>query len=236
MAQAGARIVVGGTAWMAQGLFYQWCQEGMDGTNPGITAYTWKLTDCAWVSPEVVEQARRALPGPQFRAEYEGIWLDGGDTLIPAEDIDACVADYPLSRDGHGMPAAMGLDWGRRDFQAIAVVSVCQDYGVNGRTLVCVPWIERSRRGLPRPGRGSRRGRPAVGAVEGRVGEQRRRRRADRRAARALPSATCVEGVHPSNELKGKAFGRLGYMFASRQIVISPGPWVAELEEPRRPA
>jgi hypothetical protein len=231
MAQAGARIVVAGTAWMAQGLFYQWVQEGMNGTNPGITAVTWKLADCPWVSAEVVEQARRALPGPQFRAEYLGIWLDGGDTLIPAEDIDACVADYALSRDGHGMPATMGLDWGRvRDFQAIALVSVCQDYGANGRTVVVVPWIERSRRHYPDQV-------AEVGAVArlwalakvvsenngvgaGPTGE----------LPRALPSATRVEGVHPSNDLKGKAFGRLGYMFASRQIVIAPGPHVDELK------
>jgi Terminase large subunit, T4likevirus-type, N-terminal len=231
MAQAGAKIVVAGTAWMAQGLFYQWLQEGINGTNPGIAAFTWKLTDCPWVSAEVVEQARRALPGPQFRAEYLGIWLDGGDTLIPAEDIDACVAGYPLARDGHGMPAVAGLDWGRvRDFQAVAVAAVCQDYGQNGRTVVVVPWIERSQRAYPDQV-------AEVGAVArlwalakvvsenngvgaGPTGE----------LPRALPSATRVEGVHPSNELKGKAFGRLGYMFASRQIVIAPGPLVAELK------
>ena len=64
-----------------------------------------------------------------------------------------------------------------------------------------------------------------MGAGGSRVGEDRRRRRADRRTPAALPSASRVEAVHPSNDLKAKAFGRLCYMLAERSLalLIIPG-------------
>ena len=52
-----------------------------------------------------------------------------------------------MRHDGAGMPATAGLDWGRRqDAHAVALAGLLDDYGVNGRPVVVVPWLETSRR------------------------------------------------------------------------------------------
>jgi hypothetical protein len=63
------------------------------------------------------------------------------------EDVLACVADFPVRFHGDRGPVVCGLDWGRQqDAHAIALAGVLDDYGVNGRPVVLVPYAETSRR------------------------------------------------------------------------------------------
>ena len=71
-----------------------------------------------------------------------------GTGSSPAEDIDAAVAAFPMTRDGRGCPAVLGADWGRdRDLQAIAIAGVLDDGAINRRPVVCIAYVETSRRG-----------------------------------------------------------------------------------------
>lgn len=146
-ARPDAKIILASAPWGDSGAFFEWMMAGLSGDDPDIAARQWALADAHWISPGYIAAMRRILPPLRFRAEVLGEWVGAGDAFFSREDILACVARYPLVRDGGGAPALMGLDWGRqRDRHAIAIVSVLQDYGVNGRPVAIVPWVETSKR------------------------------------------------------------------------------------------
>jgi hypothetical protein len=150
-ARPDAQIVLASSPWGDAGPFYSLAMQGMAGTNPHISTFRWKLNDAWWISGAVVEAARATMSPLRFRAEYEGEFVTSGDSYFDRDDLLACVADYPLRRDGldgdRKMPGALGLDWGRQqDAHAIALVGLLDDYGINGQSTLIVPWIETSRR------------------------------------------------------------------------------------------
>jgi hypothetical protein len=146
-ARADARIVLASTPWADSGPFWEFASAGEDPGSPHTVTYRWKLADAWWIVPEVIETARATLSPLQFRAEFEGEFVGAADSFFDQSDILAAVADYPLTRDGHGMPATAGLDWGRRrDAHAVVLAGLLGDYGANGRPVVVIPWLETSRR------------------------------------------------------------------------------------------
>lgn len=150
-ARPDAQIILASSPWGDAGPFYQLAMQGMANENPHVRTFRWKLNDAWWISESVVEAARATMSPLRFRAEYEGEFVTSGDSYFDREDILACVADYPLRRDGlegnTKMPGALGLDWGRQqDAHAVALVGLLDDYGVNRRSIVVLPWLETSRR------------------------------------------------------------------------------------------
>ena len=146
-ARPDARIVLASTPWADSGPFWQFATNGEEPGNPHTRTFRWKLNDAWWIVPEVVETARATLSPLQFRAEYEGEFVGASDSYFDHEDLLAAVASFPLRHDGNGMPATCGLDWGRRqDAHAVVLAGLLDDYGVNGRPIVAVPWCETSRR------------------------------------------------------------------------------------------
>ena len=148
MARPDARIVLASTPWGRGGTFFSWHSSGMDGSDPDVRAFTWRLADAPWIVDSVVESLRRTMHPLRFRAEVLGEWVGSGDGFFDPADIDAAVAAYPMVRDGGGAPAVLGADWGRdRDSHGIVIAGVLGDGGVNRRPVVVVPWCEASRRG-----------------------------------------------------------------------------------------
>ncbi|WAL67130.1 terminase family protein [Amycolatopsis cynarae] len=146
-ARPKAKIILASSPWGDAGPFFQLAMQGLDHANPHIKTFRWKLADAHWIAPEVVEAARAAMSPLRFRAEYEGEFITSGDAYFSQEDLLACVADFPLRRTGERMPAACGLDWGRRqDAHAVALAGLLDDFGVNGMPVVILPWVETSRR------------------------------------------------------------------------------------------
>ena len=146
-ARPDAKIVLASTPWADSGPFWEFATNGEDPAYPHTRTFRWKLNDAWWIVPEVVETARATLSPLQFRAEYEGEFVGASDAYFDHEDLLAAVADFPMRHDGLGMPATAGLDWGRRrDAHAIALAGLLDDFGVNGRPVVVVPWAETSRR------------------------------------------------------------------------------------------
>jgi Terminase large subunit, T4likevirus-type, N-terminal len=146
-ARPDARVVLASTPWSDSGPFWKFASDGEDPAYPFTETYRWRLADAWWIVPEVIETARATLSPLQFRAEYEGEFVGAADAYFNQEDILTAVAPFPMRRDGAGMPAVAGLDWGRRqDAHAIVLAGLLDDFGVNGRPVVVVPWCETSRR------------------------------------------------------------------------------------------
>ena len=149
-ARPDAKIVLASTPWADSGPFWKFATDGEDPSFPHTKTFRWKLNDAWWIVPEVVETARATLSPLQFRAEYEGEFVGASDAYFDMDDLLAAVAPFPMRRDGMGMPATAGLDWGRRrDAHAVVLAGLLDDYGVNGCPVVVVPWAETSRRPYP---------------------------------------------------------------------------------------
>jgi Terminase large subunit, T4likevirus-type, N-terminal len=219
MARPDARIMVMGTAWMARGLFYEWVMAGLSGDDPDTVTYQWRLADCPWVLPAVVEQARRLLPASRFRAEYMGEWLGGGDQFFPAEDIAAAVCAFPMTRDGKGCPGVLGADWGRDvDRQAVAIAGLLADGGVNGRSVIAVAYCETARRSYGDQEK-------EIAALAGMwdltiMSESRGVGIAPTEALQSMLPSVRVVPVKTSQPLKEAAYSRLQHLLSDRSIVM----------------
>lgn len=146
-ARPDARIVLASSPWGDAGPFFSLAMQGIEPGNPHVRTYRWKLADAWWIQPAVIEAARATMSPLRFQAEYQGEFVSGADSFFARTDLLACTTDFPLRRDGDGMPASCGLDWGRQqDLHGIAVAGLLDDYGLNGRSIVVVPWVETSRR------------------------------------------------------------------------------------------
>ena len=169
--------------------------------------------------PEVVEGARRILSPLRFAAEYLGEWVPSGDAYFDHEDIRAAVASYRLMRDGNGMPAMMGLDWGKmQDMSAIVLAGLLDDYGANGRPCIIVPYLQTSRMAYPQQyaeieaiARGWDL--QVVSEVRG-VGS------APTDSIALLLNRNTVQGFDSTQQRKEDAYGRVSMLLANRQLVL----------------
>jgi len=82
-ARPNARIVLASSATVASGAFYDHVRLGEMG-SPHISAVKWALQDCHWISPSAVEVMRASMSETLFRAEMEGVWASGADSLFTA--------------------------------------------------------------------------------------------------------------------------------------------------------
>ncbi len=145
-ARPDARVVLASSPWSDSGPFHALAVVGSQ-PDPFTVTFRWALRDAPWITPAVVEAARSTLSPLRFRAEYEGEFVGAADAFLSAADLLACVADYPMRSVGDDERVAVGLDWGRQvDAHAVALVGLLEDFGVNGRPVLFVPWVETSRR------------------------------------------------------------------------------------------
>jgi Helicase len=218
MARPDARIVLASTPWGRGGTFFSWHQAGLDGSDPDVAAFTWRLADAAWIVPSVVESLRRTMHPLRFRAEVLGEWVGSGDGFFDPADIDAAVAGYPMVRDGGGAPAVLGADWGRdRDSHAVVICGVLDDGGVNRRPVVVVPWCEASRRGYGEQeneiaGLAARWDLTVLSEAKG-VGIPSTENLRNRLRCRVI-------AVKTTQEIKEQAYARLQNLLSERSIVL----------------
>ena len=218
-ARPGARLVFASTPWGDGGGFWNLAQQGLNGGDGITRTWRWSLGQAAWIVPEVIEAARRSLPPLRFAAEYLGEWVPSGDAYFPHEDIRAAVASYGLLRDGSGMPAVMGLDWGRmQDASAIVLAGLLDDYGTNGRPCVLVPHLQTSRKPYPQQ----------YAEIEALartwdltvVSETRGVGVATTDSIAALLNRNTVTGFDTSQKRKEDAYGRVALLLSNRQLAL----------------
>jgi len=124
-ARPDARIVLASSATVAAGAFFDHVRMAEAGSEH-IRLHRWALTDCAWISPSVIEAARESMSETRFRAEYEGVFSSGADALFTRQSIEAATRDYATDELGtiEGPARVLaGVDWGATvDHSAICAV------------------------------------------------------------------------------------------------------------------
>lgn len=222
MARPDARIILASTPWGTDGTFFDWYEAGEAGDDPDTRSFRWRLADCDWIVPSVVESLRRRLAPIRFRAEVMGEWVGSGDSFFSLEDIDAAIAAFPMAAGGNNCPATLGADWGGgdagRDLQAVAIAGVLDDGGINRQPIVVVPYCETSRRGFPEQEDHiadlAARWNLTIFSEDKGVGIP---------STRALTRKlihTRVVPVKTSERIKEEAYTRLLHLMAGRQIVL----------------
>lgn len=125
-AKKDARIVMASSASAASGTFYDHYRRGEVG-DEHVTSVLWRLKDCTWISPSWVAGMQASMSETAFRAEMEGVFATGNDSMFSRAVLDAATAPY----DMHTLaslrgPARLlgGVDWG-----AVYDRSVCVAIG-----------------------------------------------------------------------------------------------------------
>ena len=221
MARPLAKIVLASTPWGDAGVFYDWAMKGLDPANTVTRSFRWKLADATWITADVIEGLRQTLSPLRFRAEIEGEWVGSGDAFFDRSDLLAAVLGFTMIRDGGGADAVMGLDWGRlQDMHAIALATLLDDCGANGRPVIIVPWLEASRRPYPLQRAEiesvSQHWRLTVLSETNGAGLS---PTDDLRVSPAMARHR-VTGIHTSQRTKEDCYGRVADMLASRSLVL----------------
>lgn len=87
LAVSGGRLLALSTPWGTRGWFYDAYERGGDGWERyRITAY-----ECPRISPEFLDDERRAMGDEFFAAEYLCTFLDGQRQVFRREDIEAAL-------------------------------------------------------------------------------------------------------------------------------------------------
>lgn len=113
-ARPDARIVLASSATVASGAFYDFVRRGEAGSEH-VRTFHWRLADCWWISPSLVEAMRDSMTELRFRAEMEGEFASGADALFSRGALERVTADYvPLAIEDLRGPARLlgGVDWG----------------------------------------------------------------------------------------------------------------------------
>ena len=146
-ARPGARVVLASSPWGPSGAFYR---AVVAGDSDHSRVFRWRLGDAPWITSEMVEFARSVLPGPRFRAEYEGEFVGASDAFFDQKALLDCVAAYELLEpdQADGEAIVLGLDWGRRfDSHAVVALGLLDDTtSTGGAAPYFVPWLESSQR------------------------------------------------------------------------------------------
>jgi len=116
--------------------FYGWYIKGLDSNN--VISFKIPLTECPYVKPELIEEARKSLPADIFNQEYNAEFTDAGNDVFTNLDF-VCILDE------FGIPTRseryyIGVDTGiTNDFTVCAIQSesgrVEKIIRTNGRTF-----------------------------------------------------------------------------------------------------
>lgn len=98
--------------------------------KPEVVSYTFKLKDCPYINPTLIEEARKSLPPDIFKQEFEGQFVDSGNDVFTNIDRVSTVNLFDL-RIRHSV--YVGIDTG-----LTSDMSVMTLIDTTGRTR----WIE----------------------------------------------------------------------------------------------
>lgn len=151
VARPDSKIILSSTPWGNEGMFARMYERGLNPEDEHVLTHRWRRQDAWWISEAVVEAMRESMSPLQFAAEYEGEFIVSGDAYFKREELLAAVCDFEMVKyPAFPLEATMGLDWGRRqDSHAIVLAGQLDDYGMNSRPIIVVPYVEISRRNYP---------------------------------------------------------------------------------------
>lgn len=156
IARPGSKVILTSTPWGDSTHFFRalW-NRGMDHPDEHVAAWHWPSSVSPLVDDALLEQIRQREPDGYFRREFLAEWTDSVGAYFAEAEIMDCVADYQMTSPEdldrwHDRPyvAAGGVDYGfAQDANALALVSVLEDHGMNHELLgedlaLFIPWME----------------------------------------------------------------------------------------------
>jgi hypothetical protein len=88
LAVSGGSLIMASTPWGKRGIFHDEWSEGV-----GWQRFEIPATSVPRITPEFLEEERRALPAPVFRQEYECAFVETEDQVFRYEDVEAAITD-----------------------------------------------------------------------------------------------------------------------------------------------
>lgn len=157
-ARPGSRVLVSSSPWRGPGHFFHdlW-RQGMERPDEEVRSWHWPSTASPLVDRKWLRGVKERTPADTFEREYEAKWTDEAGAYFSTADLAAASAPYDLLSPAalrkerlfaprRRFPAVVGVDWGMaRDQNALAVVSVLEDEGLNGNPgdwRFFVPWLD----------------------------------------------------------------------------------------------
>lgn len=157
----GARVVMASTPWpVADSWFREWHERGKPGmADPLVRSWTWPSSVNPRIGEAELADMRAGMSEEEYAREIEAAWSSEAGTWFTADEIEAAVADYPLtpperarqlspwdkdaSRRERQFSVAGGIDYGFAvDANAVTIIAALEDGGANERLIHYVPWIE----------------------------------------------------------------------------------------------
>jgi len=98
--------------------------------KPEVVSYTFKLEECPYINPTLIEEARKSLPPDIFKQEFEGQFIDSGNDVFTGIDKVSTIGMFSIERR---VDVYAGIDTG-----LTSDMSVMTLLDPTGRTI----WIE----------------------------------------------------------------------------------------------
>lgn len=103
-----SRIILSSTPYESMSLFVDMWER--KDRYPNWLRYSWKTTECPWISTDSIEEARKSLSTPEYQIKWEGIPSALLGSIYPRDHLKECrLEEKPIMSSG---PTSMGIDWG----------------------------------------------------------------------------------------------------------------------------
>ena len=98
--------------------FFTWYNKGL-AQNDNIVSFKIPLTECPYVSDELIQAAKESLPPDIFKQEFLGEFIDSSNDVL--QGIDR-VANVGAFTPGTGQDAFVGIDTGLSDDMSVLTI------------------------------------------------------------------------------------------------------------------
>lgn len=156
LARPSSRVIMTSSPWGSnEHWFRKLWNEGRDNPSARVQSWQWSTFDSPLADKELLEQWRETRPAEWFRREILGQFTDDSGAYFTESELMGAVADYQVCAPedlewwtDRRFAAAGGIDWGfSHDANALTLVSVLEDYGLNRELLqdrlpLFIPWFQ----------------------------------------------------------------------------------------------
>ena len=116
--------------------FYEWYMKGLEGDN--VVSFRIKLSECPYVKPELIDEARKSLPAEIFKQEYEAEFGEATNDVFSGMD-NVCILKHYV-QPNRAEKYYIGIDVGvQNDYSVLTIISESGRVGniirINGGTF-----------------------------------------------------------------------------------------------------
>ena len=98
--------------------FYEWYIKGLEGSN--VISFKIKLSECPYVKPELIDEARKSLPTEIFKQEYEAEFGESTNDVFSGIDNVCILNHYGTPRKSER--CYVGIDTGIQSDYTVCII------------------------------------------------------------------------------------------------------------------